>query len=236
MDKIYEVLKKVREISPLVHHITNWVTISDCANIVKVFGGSPVMTHAREEAADMTSIADAVVINVGTLDNNILEAMQQQAMSAANQKGIPTVIDAVGVGATKYRNDKIKELLQYKVAVLKGNASEIASTAGIGVSTKDVDSGKVSGDIIQIAKSLACERGCIVVVTGEKDICTDGVSVVTIKNGSPMMSQIVGMGCMAGSVVGTFCAVEDSYLFASVAGLVCFEIAAENADTTSEGP
>ncbi|GHT57647.1 hydroxyethylthiazole kinase [Endomicrobiia bacterium] len=193
------------------------------------------MTHACEEAADMTSIADAVVINIGTLDNNILEAMQQ-AMSAANQKGIPIVIDAVGVGATKYRNDKIKELLQYKVAVLKGNASEIASTAGIGVSTKGVDSGKVSGDIIQIAKSLAYERGCVVVVTGEKDICTDGSSVVTIKNGSPMMSQIVGMGCMAGSVVGTFCAVEDNYLFASVAGLVCFEIAAENADAMSEGP
>ncbi|GHT71147.1 hypothetical protein AGMMS49950_07270 [Endomicrobiia bacterium] len=97
-------------------------------------------------------------------------------MSAANQKGIPIVIDAVGVGATKYRNDKIKELLQYKVAVLKGNASEIASTAGIGVSTKGVDSGKVSGDIIQIAKSLAYELGCVVAVTGEKDICTDGGS------------------------------------------------------------
>jgi hydroxyethylthiazole kinase len=235
MDKIYEVLEKVRKVSPLVHHITNWVTISDCANIVKVFGGSPVMAHAPEEAADMASIANAVVVNIGTLNNSTIEAMKQ-AVSAANKKGIPVVIDAVGVGATKYRNDKIKELLQYKIAVLKGNASEIASTAGISVSTKGVDSGKVSGDIIKIAKNLAYELECVVVVTGKEDICTNGANVVIVKNGSAMMSQVVGTGCMAGSVIGTFCAVENDYLFASVAGLVCFEIAAENADKTSEGP
>lgn len=235
MDKIYTTLEKVRKESPLIHHITNWVTIYDCAEIVKVFGGSPVMAHAKEEAQEMASIADAVVINIGTLTALSVEAMKM-AIAAANKKGIPVVIDAVGVGATKFRNEKIKELLKYKIAVIKGNASEIASTAGISVKTKGVDSGKVSVDIVKTAKQLATAKKCIVVVTGAEDICTDGKRTFLIKNGSPMMSQIVGTGCMAGSVIGTFCAVEKDYLFASVAGLVCFEIAAENADKTSEGP
>jgi len=235
MDKIYQVLERVRKEEPLIHHITNWVTIYDCANIVKVFAGSPVMAHAPEEAADMASIADALVINIGTLNNITVEAMKS-AMAAANKKGIPVILDAVGVGATKYRNEKIKELLEYKIAVLKGNASEIASTAGISVTTKGVDSGNVSGDMVSIARELARDKECVVVVTGKEDICTDGESVYIVKNGTPMLSQIVGAGCMAGSVIATFCAVEKDYLFAAIAGLVCFEIAAENADKTSEGP
>ena len=235
MDKIYEVLERVRKQSPLVHHITNWVTISDCADIVKVFGGSPVMAHAKEEAADMASISDAVVINIGTLNTFTIDAMKL-AVSAANKKGIPVVLDAVGAGATKFRNEMIKELLKFKIDVIKGNASEVASAAGISVTTKGVDSGNVSGDIAEIAKNFANERECVVVVTGKEDICTNGEITYIIKNGTPMMSKIVGTGCMAGSVIATFCAAEKDYLFASVAALVCFEIAAENADKTSEGP
>lgn len=235
MDKVFATLEKVRKEAPLVHHITNWVTIYDCANIVKVFGGSPVMAHAKEEAAEMASISKAVVINIGTLSTSSIEAMKL-AIEAANKKGIPVVLDAVGVGATKFRNNKIKELLEYKIAVIKGNASEIAATAGINVTTKGVDSGNVSADMVGIAKRLANEKECVVVVTGEEDICTNGESAFLIKNGTPMMSKVVGTGCMAASVIGTFCAVEKDYLFASIAGLICFEIAAENADKTSEGP
>ena len=235
MDKVFATLEKVRNEAPLVHHITNWVTIYDCANIVKVFGGSPVMAHAKEEAAEMASISKAVVINIGTLSTSSIEAMKL-AIEAANKKGIPVVLDAVGVGATKFRNNKIKELLEYKIAVIKGNASEIAAAAGINVTTKGVDSGNVSADMVAIAKRLANEKECVVVVTGEEDICTNGESAFLIKNGTPMMSKVVGTGCMAASVIGTFCAVEKDYLFASIAGLICFEIAAENADKTSEGP
>lgn len=235
MDKVFATLEKVRKEAPLVHHITNWVTIYDCANIVKVFGGSPVMAHAKEEAAEMASISKAVVINIGTLSTSSIEAMKL-AIEAANKKGIPVVLDAVGVGATKFRNNKIKELLEYKIAVIKGNASEIVAAAGINVTTKGVDSGNVSADMVGIAKRLANEKECVVVVTGEEDICTNGESAFLIKNGTPMMSKVVGTGCMAASVIGTFCAVEKDYLFASIAGLICFEIAAENADKTSEGP
>lgn len=235
MDKIYEVLEKVRNQAPLVHHITNWVTASDCANIVKAFGGSPVMAHAKEEAAEMACISSAVVVNIGTLDSFIIDAMKL-AVTAANKKGIPVILDAVGAGSTKFRNDMLKELMQNKIDVIKGNASEIASAAGINVSTKGVDCGHVSGDMIEIAKQFANEKECVVAVTGKEDICTNGESVLLIKNGSPMMPKIVGTGCMAASVIGTFCAVEKDYLFASAAALVCFEIAAENADKTSEGP
>jgi hydroxyethylthiazole kinase len=235
VDRIYEIFEKVRRQAPLVHHITNWVTIGDCANIVKAFGASPVMAHALQETADMANIADAVVINIGTLDLSIFEAMKSAA-AAANKKGIPVIIDAVGVGATKFRNDKIKELLQYKIAVIKGNASEIAACAGINVTTKGVDSGNVCADMINIAKNFAVKHECAVAVTGKEDICANGTDVFIVKNGTPMMSHVVGTGCMAGSVIGAFCAVEKDYLFACVSGLVCFEIAAENADTTSEGP
>lgn len=235
MDKIYQVLEKVRKEAPLIHHITNWVTVYDCANIVKVFGASPVMTYAKEESAEMSLISDALVINIGTINTQCIEAMKL-AIEAANKKGIPVILDAVGVGATKYRNEKIKELLKYRIDVIMGNASEIAAATGINVVTKGVDSGKVSADMVKVAKSLANEQECVVIATGEEDICTNGESVYKIMNGTPMMSKIVGTGCMAASVVGTFCAVEKDYLFAAIAGLVCFEIAAENADKTSEGP
>ncbi|MCL2143939.1 MAG: hydroxyethylthiazole kinase [Endomicrobia bacterium] len=232
---MYEALEKVRKQSPLIHHITNWVTISDCADIVKVFGGSPVMAHAKEEAADMASISDAVVINIGTLNTFTVDAMKL-AITAANKKGIPVILDAVGVGSTKFRNEAVKELLKFKIDVIKGNASEIAATAGINVTTKGVDSGNVSGNMVEIAEHFADERECVVVVTGKEDICTNGAITHIIKNGTPMMSKIVGTGCMAGSVIAAFCAVEKDYLFASAAALVCFGIAAENADKTSEGP
>ena len=118
------------------------------------------------------------------------------AIEAANKKGIPVVLDAVGVGATKFRNNKIKELLEYKIAVIKGNASEIAAAAGINVTTKGVDSGNVSADMVGIAKRLANEKECVVVVTGEEDIGTNGESAFLIKNGTPMMSKVVGTGCL----------------------------------------
>lgn len=236
MDKIYQVLEKVRNQSPVVYHITNWVTSSDCANIVKAFGGFPVMAHAKEEAAEMACASGAVVINIGTLDSFIMEAMKF-AVAAANEKGIPVILDAVGAGSTKFRNDMLKEFMRNKIDVIKGNASEIAAAAGINAGAGAPGDGeRACGDMVEIAKRFADEKKCVVAVTGKEDICTNGESVLLIKNGSPMMPTIVGTGCMAASVIGTFCAVEKDYFFASAAALVCFEIAAENADKTSEGP
>lgn len=231
-----DVLDRVRTIKPVIHHLTNWVTIYDCANIVKVFGASPVMAHAKEEVADMAGIASALVLNIGTLTPDFVDAMLVAAR-AANSKGIPVVLDVCGAGATKLRDDSCFKILDnVLVDIIKGNASEIARIAGEDVKTKGVDAAAVEKDLKELVAGLAKKRDCTVVITGREDIVSDGSRVVLVKNGHPMMADIVGTGCMAASVIGTFAAVEKDLVSASVAGLVCFEIAAEIATRVAKGP
>ena len=232
----YAVLEKVRTQRPLVHHLTNWVTIYDCANIVKVFGASPVMAHAPEEVAEMSAMAAALVLNIGTLTTDFVESMKIAAR-AANRKGIPVVLDVCGAGATRFRDDKSFELLnEAKIDVIKGNASEVARIAGENVRTKGVDGGAVGKDLTEIAVEFAGARDCTVVITGKDDIVTDGCATYIVMNGHPMMGNIVGTGCMAASVVGTFCAVESDLARAAAAGLCCFGVAAELAAKGRLGP
>ena len=229
-------LDKVRKQKPLVHHLTNWVTIYDCANIVKVFGASPVMAHAPEEVADMTSLSGALVLNIGTLTADFIEAMKL-ALKSANQKNIPVILDVCGAGATGFRDKKVAELLDAgRIDVIKGNASEIARVSGINVATKGVDSIDVDANLTEIARQLARQRNCVVVITGQIDIVTDKQKVFKIKNGHEMMAHVVGTGCMAASVIGTFAAISDELIEGISAGLCCYEIAAECAAETSNGP
>jgi hydroxyethylthiazole kinase len=232
----YSLLKKIRINKPVVHHLTNWVTIYDCANVVKVLGGSPVMAHAKEEVAEMTRIAGSLVLNIGTLTPEFVEAMKIAAKSA-NKKGIPVILDVCGAGATQLRDKKSLELLnETKINIIKGNASEIARVSGEKVKTKGVDAGGVSKNMIEIAHNLAKTRKCTVVVTGKEDIITDGKKLYIIKNGHSMMTHVVGTGCMAASTIGTFVAVENDLALAAACALVCFEIAAECAVKSSGGP
>lgn len=152
-----ECLKRVRERNPLVHHITNYVTVNDCANACLAVGGSPVMADALEEAADMSGISDALVLNIGTLNADKVKAMIL-AGKAANKKGIPVIFDPVGCGATSFRNRMAEELLkQVHMAVIRGNVSEIQSLAGKDAQTKGVDAGTTSGldEAAATAKALA---------------------------------------------------------------------------------
>jgi hydroxyethylthiazole kinase len=235
--RIYPFLQAVRDRRPLVHHITNWVTIFDCAQIVKSFGASPVMAHAPEEAAAMTGIASALVLNIGTLTTDVVVAMKKAAV-AANQKGIPVVFDVCGAGATSYRDEKSLEILDSaQITVIKGNASEIARVAGLAVATKGVDAGSVSADLAEVAQNLAAKRSCTVVVTGPEDIVAGGGQLLRVRNGHPMMGNLVGTGCMATSVIGTFAGATPNHVpEAAAAGLACFEIAAEQAVTKAAGP
>lgn len=229
-------LKKVKLANPVVHHLTNWVTIYDCANIVKALGASPVMAHAKEEVAEMAKIASSLVLNIGTLTCEFVEAMKIAAKSA-NEKGIPVILDVCGAGATRLRDEKCLELLDdARICVIKGNASEVARVSGEAVKTKGVDAGHVGKDILTIAKALAQKRGCTVVITGKEDIVADSGKYYIIKNGHPMMTHVVGTGCMAASVIGAFSAVEQDLAYAAACGLVCFEIAAECAVKPSRGP
>lgn len=233
---ISEILERVRQEKPLVHHITNWVTIYDCANMTRAFGALPVMAHAPEEAADMAGIASALVLNIGTLTTELVKSMLIAAQSA-NRKGIPVVLDAVGVGATGLRDLKAAEILDtVRVDIIKGNASEIARLAGEEVITRGVESTEVETDLVAIAKKLARERSATVVITGKEDIITNGGTVFIVKNGHAMMGSIVGTGCMAASVIGAFAAVERDYARAASSALACYGIAGELAAVQSKGP
>lgn len=233
---IYELLEKIKEQKPLVHHLTNWVTIYDCANITRAIGALPVMAHAIEESADMASIASALVLNIGTLTPKLINSMISAGKSA-NKKNIPVVLDAVGVGATKLRDDKAFEILDnIKVSIIKGNSSEIAKLAGENVVTKGVEATQVESNLIEVAKKLAQNRDATIVITGKEDIIANKDKAFIVKNGHDMLGKFVGTGCMVASVIGSFAAVEKDYAKAVVSALVCFGIAGELAAKESKGP
>ncbi|MGO9147788.1 MAG: hydroxyethylthiazole kinase [Desulfomonilia bacterium] len=234
---VYSFLEAVRKKSPVVHHLTNWVTIYDCAQVVKSFGASPVMAHAPEEAAEMSGLASALVLNIGTLTADIIESMKIAAR-AANSRNIPIVLDVCGAGATPFRDMKSAELLDHaRIGIIKGNSSEIARIAGLDVRTRGVDAEHVGFDLRDIAVNLAGERDCTVVITGKEDIVADQKETYVIRNGHEMMSHVVGTGCMAASVIGTFAgASPHDITAAAAAGLCCYEIAAELAVKTAKGP
>ncbi len=232
----YGLLEKIRTEKPMVHHLTNWVTIYDCANIVKVLGASPVMAHAPEEVAQMAGLASSLVLNIGTLTDDFIQAMKIAATSA-NKKGIPVILDVCGAGATDFRDKKSLELLnEVRIDIIKGNVSEIARISGEDVRTKGVDAQAVEKNMLEVAAGLAKKRCCTVVATGREDIVTDAKKTYLVKNGHPMMTHVVGTGCMAASVIGAFAAVHNDLAYASTAGLVCFEVAAELAAENSAGP
>lgn len=238
MTKVYELLDRIKSNKPLIHHITNWVTIYDCANITRAIGALPVMAHALEESADMVSIASALVLNIGTLTPHLIESMLS-AGKAANKKGIPIVLDAVGAGATKLRTDSSYMLMEkLKIDIIKGNSGEIGTLAGTKAEVKGVEAMGVEGNLVEIGRELAKRHGAAVVITGKQDIVSNGIDTYLINNGHAMMGSIVGTGCMAASVIGCFAAVEKDYAFASTAALVCFGIAGELAAKSpeSKGP
>ena len=233
---ISETFEKVRKNKPLVHHITNWVTIYDCANMTRAFGALPVMAHAKEESGDMAAIASSLVLNIGTLTPELIESMIVAGKSA-NRKGIPVVLDAVGVGATKLRdNETLRLLKEVKIDIIKGNASEIAKLAGMNVTTRGVESTKVEADLVGVAKDLARKSNSTVVITGRQDIVIDGKKMYLVNNGHEMMGCIVGTGCMAASIIGAFAGVEKDYAKAAAHALASYGIAGELAAANSRGP
>ncbi len=232
----YKLLEKIRAQKPVIHHLTNWVTIYDCANVVKVLGGSPVMAHAPEEVAQMAGLASALVLNIGTLTPGFVESMKAAAL-AANSRGIPVLLDACGVGATDLRDRKALELLtETRLSIIKGNSSEIARLAGADVKTRGVDACRVDQNLADLARSLALRHRATVAVTGPEDLVTDGSRLYVIKNGHPLMAHVVGTGCMAASVIGAFAAVEPDLAVAAAAALAAFGVAAELAAREALGP
>jgi hydroxyethylthiazole kinase len=229
-------LDLVREKSPLVHNITNYVVMNNTANALLAVGASPVMAHACEEVEAMVTIASSLVINMGTLSPQWVDAMLL-AGKAAKAKGIPVVFDPVGVGATHYRNETAAKILeQCKPTIIRGNASEIMALAKENVTTKGVDSTASSDSALDTAKSLAKQAGAVVVISGETDFITDGETVLTVSNGSTIMPKVTGMGCTASAVTGAFAAVNSNALIAAAHAMAIMGIAGEIAAETSNGP
>ncbi len=230
----------VRATAPLVHSITNLVVMSYNANALLALGAVPVMAHAREEVSEMVSIASALVLNIGTLQPEWAEAMKLAAKKAASLNK-PIILDPVGAGATSYRNRTITELLvTAKPTVIRGNASEIMSVAGLASVTKGVESLQSSEAALDAAKMLARKIGGVVCVSGATDIITnkDGKTVF-LQNGHPWMTKITGTGCSATAMIGAFAAVQPDYWRATVSAMaylgVVGEVATETVMKQNEG-
>ncbi len=229
-------LNKVRSQSPLVHNITNYVVMNNTANALLALGASPVMAHAAEEMEDFIKIDSALVVNIGTLSSYWIKSMKD-AMSYASENSKPVVLDPVGAGATAFRTETVKELLEVSVpAVIRGNGSEIMSLRNAAVKTKGVDSSASATEAVSSSKEVAAELGCVVCVSGETDYITDGKEVLTVKNGSTLMARVTGMGCTATAVTGAFAAVDEDPLTAAFSAMAVMGIAGEIAAEKATGP
>jgi len=238
------ILDSIRCENPLIHYITNYVTVNDCANITLAIGASPIMADDIREVKDIVSIASALVLNTGTLDKRTEESMII-AGKAANSKNIPVIFDPAGAGASKLRSESAKFILdEIKISIVRGNISEIRSLAGLDASVKGVDA---SGSDIQkslaegcsVARSVSERFSCITAITGAADILSDGKSTFLLENGSRLLTRITGAGCMCTSLIGSFCAASEDQ-FAAAAGAILSmgiagETAAENAGETGSG-
>ena len=213
---------------PLVHSITNLVVMNFNANVLLAVGASPVMAHAHEEVADMAAIAQALVLNIGTLEPYWINSMCQ-ALDVATARGIPTVLDPVGAGATPYRNESIQAIMDAAMPrVIRGNASEIMSVAGMAAQTRGVDSGAAVADAVQGARDLAARSGGVVCVSGPVDQVLDaGGRHASLANGHEWMTRITGVGCSATALVGAFCAVQPDAWRATVSAMAYLGVAGE---------
>ena len=228
-------LARIRERTPLIHNITNFVVMNDTANILLALGASPVMAHAIEEVREIVAYAGALVLNIGTLEERWIEAMIA-AGEEANARGIPVALDPVGAGATTFRTATTERILsRVKVAVVRGNAAELATIAGMEAKIRGVDSVD-SGDPALAAGLAAARFGGAAVVSGAVDYVSDGSRVAEIHNGHPLMGRITGSGCMATATVGAFLAVEPDPFLAAAEAMIAFGIAGELAAEHSAGP
>ena len=231
--QLAEALQNVRENGPLIHNITNYVTVNDVANIVLAVGASPIMADDAAEAGDIAAMAQALVLNIGTLNARTVDSMILAGQSA-NRAGVPVVLDPVGAGASALRNETVKRILaEVKLAVLRGNLSEISYIAGEQSNTKGVDAGEADegNDAVAIAKKVAKILGCVVAITGKEDVICDGTRVVKIQNGVALLSKVTGTGCMTSGLVGSYLGANDA-MTAAIAGVATMGLAGELAYET----
>lgn len=228
-------IENVREISPLIHNITNYVTVNDVANIILACGASPIMADDSEEVEDITSVCTALNINIGTLNRNTIPSMIL-AGKKANELNYPTVLDPVGVGASNLRNKTAKELLEnVKFSVIRGNVSEIKFLAtgigagkGVDAAVGDAVTEENLDSMVKFAKSFAKETGSIIAITGAIDLVADAERCFVIRNGRAEMGKITGTGCQLSGLIASFIAAnQDNMLEATAAAVIDMGLSGE---------
>jgi hydroxyethylthiazole kinase len=234
-------MEQIRVKKPLVHCITNYVTVQDCANSLIASGGAPIMADDSKEVEEIVSIASSLVINIGTLNQRTIESMLL-AGKKANALGIPVILDPVGTGASKLRTDTTMMLLdQIQFAVIKGNISEMktilegqGTTKGVDADENDISHASSNQDQLKnIAKQISQRTKAVSVITGENDLVTDGTTSYLLRNGHPMMGSITGSGCMLAAIIGLYCGgcSQKDYAPASAFATALFGICGQTAAT-----
>lgn len=226
-------LTKVWSQKPLVCHITNYVTVNDCANITICAGGSPVMTDSIDDIEEMVNIASSLVLNIGTLNARTVESMFL-AGKVANRRKIPIILDPVGAGATSYRTKTAEDLIkELDISIIKGNSGEIATLCGMDGKVRGVDSDSIFG--ADAAMNLAIRTGSIVAMSGKTDFVSDGKDTYKLENGTANLDCISGSGCMLSSVIGCYAGTNGANIESVIGAISAFNIAAELVGK-AEGP
>ena len=229
-----QTLRELRERKPLVHQITNYVVMNETANATLALGALPVMAHAPQEVEEMAAAAGALVLNIGTLSEHWIEAMLLAGKAARG----PIVLDPVGAGATRYRTETAKRLLdELEVSVVRGNAAEIATLAGREAEIRGVESIGATESGGELASEAARSLGVVAAVTGPTDYVSDGNRILVVSNGHELLGTVSGTGCMSTAVTGAFLAAKaDAPLEAAAEALATFGIAGEDAAREAKGP
>lgn len=223
-----EILKNVEEKSPLVHCITNYVTVNDVANVLLACGGSPIMADDYNDAEEITAICNALVINIGTLNERTIPTMLNTGKKA-NSLSHPVILDPVGAGASTLRTSTTFKLLDtVKFSVIRGNISEIktvskgsGTTKGVDADVSDAVTENNLDEAVSFAKELSGRTGAVIAITGAIDIVADSKKSYIIRNGHPLMSKVSGTGCMLTAIIAAYCAANPENMLEATAAAVC---------------
>ena len=223
-----ELLDNVRQRRPLIHNITNYVTVNDCANILLACGGSPIMADDIGEVEEITALCGGLNINIGTLNARTIPAMLA-AGKKANRLGHPVVLDPVGAGASALRTDTALRLLeQVRFTVIRGNISEIktlalghGSTQGVDANVGDAVTEDTLEEAIRFAKGFAKKTGAVIAITGAIDIVAGADKAYCIFNGHPMMSSVTGTGCQLSALTAAYVTANPDRPLEAAAAAVC---------------
>jgi hydroxyethylthiazole kinase len=235
LDSVVETLERLRARRPLVHCLTNGVVKNFTANVLLAIGAAPAMVEHPEEAAEFAGMADALLVNVGTLDEPQMVAIRR-AVGAGVAAGKPWVLDPVAVGPLTVRTHFAREIVQKRPAVVRGNASEIIALAGQAGRGRGVDSGDAADAALDAAKALAAHTRGAVMATGETDYATDGARTLACRNGHVLLTRVTGVGCAQGAVAAACAVVTESPLIAAISSAVFIGVAGDIAARKAPRP